>query len=346
MENEIDLTEKMNAKVAGVIAMISLLASLIIFLTISDEVKVMFVRLFILHLVLSLVLWFFCKKALNKIRKDDKNRLFNLKIFTIYLVVIFVGTYLITFISFYIFTMIMQCSVPFTVYLKSALPIVLIVFIGNLLVDLVKMSKQKKTIQDQAEMLRVLHNKAAISNLRMQTDSHFVYNFLHVLPDFFGKGSDVGSLLVTNFTKIYRYSLETFREDWVDLQKEIKVAESFVQLQQISFPNSIQIKYELDEIDLMAYMIPPFALQMVVENAIKHNIHSIDNPLLIVIRLCENGKCIEISNLISPLVNPLKSTGVGLQNLKERYELLMNATIEYFSSDNKFIVKLPIVPIL
>lgn len=332
--------------VIGMIALVSLVSSLIVFLTISDEVKTIFIRLFFLHLVLSIALWFFCNRALKSLRGDDNKSLFKFKIFAFYLGVVIVGTYLITFLSFYLFTMLMQCSVPFTVYLKSALPIVLIVFIGNLMVDVIKMSKQKKTIQEQAELLKIMRDKAEISNLKMQTDSHFVYNFLNMISGSFSGETPEGRSMVANFTNIYRYSLDTFRQDWVLVEEELKTVDHYVKLIQISFPNSIQIRYDIETACRQSCMIPPFAIQLVVENAIKHNAHSVDNVLDIHIFVSSDKRFLHIVNGISRLTNEVVSTKVGLKNLNERYELLLQTGIEYFEEANHFIVKLPIIPVV
>jgi sensor histidine kinase YesM len=106
---------------------------------------------------------------------------------------------------------------------------------------------------------------------------------------------------------------------------------------QMRFGKAIQVNFPEER----SGMLPPLALQLLVENAIKHNAHSLKHPLVVDIRSCDGY--LLISNKIQPLSSNIDSTGLGLSNLRERYQLLFGREIEVVDNDQTFTVKIPVL---
>lgn len=123
----------------------------------------------------------------------------------------------------------------------------------------------------------------------------------------------------------------------VSLHEELQMLHSYVELIQMRFGKAIKVKFPEER----SGMLPPLALQLLVENAIKHNAHSLKHPLVVDIRSCDGY--LLISNKIQPLSSNIDSTGLGLSNLRERYQLLFGREIEVVDNDQTFTVKIPVL---
>ena len=130
------------------------------------------------------------------------------------------------------------------------------------------------------------------------------------------------------------------QEELVPLEKELDFAENFLALQHIRFEEGLDYHIDIDKNTPGA--LPPLSLQLLLENAIKHNIASRQSPLRIVLRL-ENDELIVENNFQPKTTRPEESAGIGLSNIRKRYELLSNRKIAVSSEGNRFIVRLPIL---
>jgi LytS/YehU family sensor histidine kinase len=125
----------------------------------------------------------------------------------------------------------------------------------------------------------------------------------------------------------------------VSLQQEVKFLESYIFLQQIRFENKLNIELKINDQNVF---VTPLALQMLIENAIKHNIVSADDPLKIRVYQ-DNGHVVVENNLQRKTIMAEPSAGVGLENIVRRYELLTEKKVEIMDGPEKFVVKLPVL---
>lgn len=180
---------------------------------------------------------------------------------------------------------------------------------------------------------------AKFESLKNQLDPHFLFNSLNVLTALIGENPKQAEKFTTKLSKIYRYVLQQKNQDLIEVNEELQFAKSYMDLLKIRFEDSIDftITDDLDE-DLK---IVPLSLQLLLENAVKHNEISPKKQLKITIYKDENYLIIE--NNISPKNSLEKSTKVGLNNIKERYALVTSSKVTIDNNNNIFKVKLPLL---
>lgn len=191
----------------------------------------------------------------------------------------------------------------------------------------------------EAEILRNEKLSSQYQSLRDQLNPHFLFNSLNVLSGLVYEDADRSAAFIQKLSKIYRYVLEVQKEELVEVEREISFAKNYLELQKIRFEESLQFKIQIDE---QIGFLPPLSLQLLLENAIKHNIASEEDPLFIHIYRKDNN--LWVSNTFQPKSSQTEpSTGVGLGNIKMRYQLISNKTIEIIKTKDEFIVSLPIL---
>lgn len=189
-----------------------------------------------------------------------------------------------------------------------------------------------------AEILEKENIRAKYEALKSQVSPHFMFNSLNALTNLVYEDQDKAVKFIKQLSEVYRYVLDTRDKEAVPLEEEKKFLESYLFLQQIRFGDKLKLDVQLDK---ARSLVAPLVLQMLVENAIKHNIISEENPLHI--RIYVDGGFIIVENdLRKKSVTLEESAGLGLDNIIKRYEFLSNVKPEVIQRD-KFIVKLPII---
>ena len=145
---------------------------------------------------------------------------------------------------------------------------------------------------------------------------------------------------ITKFSKTYRHVLDVKEKVVVLLKDEIEFLNSYIFLQKIRHEGNLEIKIEIDAKKLNNY-IPPLSLQMLVENAIKHNIVSEKNPLKI--SITDKNNYLIVKNNIQLKDNMVESTKIGLKNLTERYKHISDSTPEFYIKNNEYIAEIPLL---
>ena len=177
--------------------------------------------------------------------------------------------------------------------------------------------------------------------LKNQVNPHFLFNSLNTLSSLVSKDAELSQKFISGFSSIYRYILENSNVELINLSKEIAFIEDYFFLQKIRDNGKIDLYLDLKDVD--KYEILPISLQLLVENALKHNAATKESPLKIKIYLKDDYVIVE--NNLQPKMRPGPSSKIGLKNLKERVKLMMNKEISVVSSDGLFIVKMPLKPI-
>lgn len=194
----------------------------------------------------------------------------------------------------------------------------------------------------EAEQLKSERLAFQYQSLKDQLNPHFLFNSLNVLSSLVYEDADRSAAFIQKLSKIYRYVLDVQQEDWVPLQKELDFARNYLELQKIRFEQNLQFFIPEPKEDL--FCIPPLSLQLLLENAVKHNVASIERPL--VIHIEKKGDELWISNSLQPKSSYSEdSAGVGLSNISQRYELLHDRLPLVRKTENEFIVQLPLVKI-
>ncbi|PRY89548.1 sensor histidine kinase [Mongoliibacter ruber] len=192
----------------------------------------------------------------------------------------------------------------------------------------------------EAEKLRSEKLASQYQSLKNQLNPHFLFNSLNVLSNLVYESPDKSADFIQQLSRIYRYVLEVQNEELVSLEEELVFAENYLSLQKIRFESSLE--YFVEVTDVSGYFIPPLSLQLLLENAIKHNVASRQNPLKVFIH--QNGQSLEVRNILQPKSSQEEEvSGIGLENIKKRYELLSDRQLEIRKTKHEFIVSLPLL---
>jgi len=181
---------------------------------------------------------------------------------------------------------------------------------------------------------------AEVNVLRNELDPHFFFNCMNALSHLVREDKNKAYEFVHKLSNIYKYFLRNKDVDFVPLQDEMAFLDNYCYLLSIRFENNIRIENTIELPDETVYIIP-CTLQVLVENAIKHNFFSEKEPLQVSIAM--NDYFITVSNYIKPKPHKDESTKVGLRNLKARYRLITNQNVLVQKGSSRFLVKLPII---
>ncbi|MBC7950006.1 MAG: sensor histidine kinase [Chitinophagaceae bacterium] len=233
--------------------------------------------------------------------------------------------------------------VNWNVVSQSALIIlVAVIFITHVYetVFLVKESESEIIRNEQLERARA---EAQLEALKNQIDPHFIFNSLNTLSHLIEDRPAKAKQFNDNLADVYRYILQNKARDLVLLREEMEFLKSYFLLLQIRFDTAVSLKIKIDEQALDTYLVPPISLQVLAENAMKHNEISESNPLLLEIEMREDK--IYVHNEIRRKDLRKTSSRIGLQNLRERYKLTTDKEVVILEEENDFTVILPLLRI-
>jgi hypothetical protein len=191
----------------------------------------------------------------------------------------------------------------------------------------------------RTQALEKANLEARYDTLRNQVNPHFLFNSLNTLL-MLVNDNPVASKYVESISEIMRYMLQSRDKEAVLLRDELKIARDYVFIQQSRFGDKLQVDFDVPE-KYYHYATPPLALQMLLENAIKHNVVSKEDPLKVKVYIHEN-QFIVIENTVKAKIDKDPSTGVGLENIHNRYFHLAGKNIVVKQENGKFVVMLPL----
>jgi len=193
----------------------------------------------------------------------------------------------------------------------------------------------KATQQEKAQLL------AQFETLKNQISPHFLFNSMNALASLIASNPPQAIAFTGHFSKVYRTMLEIGGETLISLREELEFVNSFVFLQQMRFAENLSVQITIPG-ERLNDCLPPFALQLLVENAIKHNIISDDKPLTISIYTEEDS--LIVSNNLQRRGTAEPSTGIGLKNLMARYAYLTSQTPVFGEAGTDYIARVPLIP--
>jgi len=229
------------------------------------------------------------------------------------------------------------------VFTAALIIMICVIFITHVYetVFLVKESESEMLRAEQFERARA---EAELEALKNQIDPHFIFNSLNTLSYLIEEKPAKAKQFNDNLADVYRYILQNKARDLVLLQEEINFLEDYFSLLKIRFEKALQLRLNLDKALFDQYLIPPISLQVLMENAIKHNEFADANPLIIEISF--NGDTLVFCNEIRKKELRKPSSKIGLKNLDERYRLTTGNTIITEETEKSFRVVLPVLKIV
>ena len=203
---------------------------------------------------------------------------------------------------------------------------------------LLKFQSKQKMNEVERERLIKENKQNELMALNNQINPHFLFNSLNTLKYVIQDNPETSIDFVDNLALLYRYILQSKDKGLVSLEKELEVLNGYIYLIKVRFGDNFKVHIELS-LDKQTTMIPVLSMQLLVENAIKHNEVSKEYPLIVKIHNTENAIIVE--NKIQFRTQLTKTSKEGLKNLNRRYKLLRNTEITIHQSTN-FVVALPI----
>ena len=191
----------------------------------------------------------------------------------------------------------------------------------------------------EAEQLKIQTTEARLQALRNQIQPHFLFNSFNVLTVLIETNPEVAVKFLEQLSSVYRYLLRTQDTKLVKLEEEVDFLNSYIYLISMRFQDTLTIDFQPVNGD--KYFIPPSTLQLLIENAIKHNEASKLKPLSI--KIYREGQWLLVHNNRNPKRTTEDSSKVGLANIKSRYKLLGNESPEVIQEDHSFTVKVPLI---
>lgn len=197
--------------------------------------------------------------------------------------------------------------------------------------------QQEKKISEQLRQEKLI---SELNALKAHVDPHFLFNSFNVLSGLIEEDKDKAQDFLSGLSKIYRYILESRDEDTSTVLEELSFAQAYLDLHLARFENSINMVVDIPE-ETLKKSLPSLTLQLLLENAIKHNAFDEDNPLNINIQ--QQGDYLVIENNRKKRKNLALSNGLGLKNIKDRYSLLSKEFVTIMDATDTFRVKIPIL---
>lgn len=191
----------------------------------------------------------------------------------------------------------------------------------------------------EIEKIQKENARSQMMSMRNHLDPHFLFNNLNILSSLIDHDIETSKKYLEKFAEVYRVILKSEMSDLTMASDELEMLSSYIYLLQIRFENNINVNIDIQNQD---FALPPLSLQLLVENAIKHNITSRDRPLKISIERKGDFLCV-CNNYQPKPYAPARKEGTGLENIKTRYAFFTDKQVEVTQTEELFCVNLPIL---
>jgi len=294
------------------------------------------------HLVLSAVgiaalmlsLWLmniFLHEQLNRTNLEKRKRS----------IIRYTLSYVATVIIYYAFV------IAFSLIIDSGRPMFfpLIVTLTNntiilVLMDLIVLQKNAARIELENTQLKMNNVIAQHQHLKHQLQPHFLFNSLNTLKSLIKRKPQEAEDYLIRLSDLLRASITGDRQDTIPLKDELKLCIDYLEMQKVRFKNAFHFEINIPEPVKQIKFLPLFSLQLLVENAIKHNAFTAEEPLHINICYNQLNECITVCNNKKQKQMPESSSGIGLNNLSERYKVIAGHDISIMETEASFCVEL------
>lgn len=221
----------------------------------------------------------------------------------------------------------------FTVSLIVEITVYCIVYMINYGIT---MRIQMQSEREKANMAQYRYLK-----LKRQVNPHFLFNSLNILDCLIcEEKSEQASIYTHKLAGIYRYMIKSEEEELVTLRDELVFVRLYIDLLKVRFPEGFEVEIDVPE-DILARFVPPCSIQLLIENATKHNAVSTENPLTVRVEAVEDH--VKVCNNIVPKVTKSPSTGLGQQYIRQLYMDLSGKSIDIEKTEKKYCVTLPLL---
>ena len=227
--------------------------------------------------------------------------------------------------------------------LTISLQVLFLVLAANAINQVIFLMQRWQEEALRAEQLEREKTQAVLTSLKHQISPHFLFNNFNTLYSLIEERSEKAGDFLLKLSALYRTILQN-QEEVIPIEDEMRAFQDYLFLLKTRFHEDIQMEYQLSELEQGKYYLPPLSLQTLLENAIKHSHFDEDHPLRL--HLKQDGEHITLTNSIYKVkAEALPSYGIGLENIRSRYQLLSDKEIEVHQTEECFAVSLPLLSI-
>ncbi len=207
--------------------------------------------------------------------------------------------------------------------------------------ELVLLREKKTSIELENAQLKIQRSEAINQQLKQHIHPHFLFNSLSILKSLIHKDPDTAEEYLIRLSDFLRNSISSNEANVVKLQEEMKICEDFIGMQKIRFGDALLVNFEIHEDTISGAYVPGFSLQLLMENAIKHNALTVNHPLRV--NVTEEKGWIKVSNNVQKKQSIEHTTKSGLANLSQRYKIISGNDIEITGTEETFCVRIKIL---
>jgi two-component system, LytTR family, sensor kinase len=211
------------------------------------------------------------------------------------------------------------------------------------LLEMLLLRDKKRKIEEENTRLRMFNLEAKHSQLKQQLHPHFLFNSLSNLRSLIKRSPEQAEQYLEKLSELLRFSINSNAQTLIPLKEEIELTRNYLGMQQVRFGNALNFTIAIPPDMILNGKVPVYSIQLLAENAIKHNILTVAQPLHIAINGDIENKTIIIENNLQPKLHIEDGGGVGLSNLAERYRLLNNEEIKIDRLNDKFIITIKVL---
>jgi two-component system, LytTR family, sensor kinase len=202
------------------------------------------------------------------------------------------------------------------------------------------LGKYKETLSEK-ELIEQMSMEQEFENLKSQINPHFLFNCFNTLSSLIQEDKKEAERFLDELSKVYRYLLKSNESGVSTVEKELQFIQSYYKLLKTRYGSGLQLNIDIDK-RYYPYLVPSLCLQLLVENAVKHNIVSRMQPLVIEILTAAGNKLVVNNNLQRKQLKKT-STRIGLNNIRAKYKLMKQEGFQIVEGESNFMVVLPLV---
>jgi sensor histidine kinase YesM len=290
----------------------------------------------------NLLIFETCRWVLSRIYNQIKENASPTKRVTLVFFVVYITAILVRLLVLYIRPHLFDYTLPpfsrlLPMSLISTMPMTWIIVAVN---ELLFITEQTQRVEEEKEELAQVNLQQQYDSLKEQVNPHFLFNNLNSLITLISKDPERADEFIEEMSVVYRYLLRNNQENTTTLKEEIRFIESYNHLLKTRFGKGFRSTINIDPAAL-GHSLPPMTLQLLVENAVKHNIVSSERPLHLQLYI-QNGDLV-VQNNLQKKAGAVASNNVGLNNINAKYKLLKQPTVTIRETSDTFTVTIPLI---
>lgn len=303
-----------------------------------------FLTIYLLSIAETIVLWemnravvLHYRRAFSGLEQTTKRIIYTLIVCTVLTIVLRILN-----IFIYDKSLLWGYRFPLEAYLHSVFVAILFVVIIAGIYEAVYYFTMWKNTAVEAEVLRAENLQTELDLLKVQLNPHFLFNTFGSLSSLIDEDPARAKIFLEQMSVVYRYILQSHDKPLITLKEELEFISSYARLLKTRFENGLQLEFKITRTEYYDYSLPVLTIQLLVENAVKHNIIIPDRPLVVTV-YTDDGANLIVENNLQKKMNVRFSNKKGLLNIITKYKILANQDVKIEETGGYFRVSVPLI---